>query len=186
MPIQGKGDLRLKIGSQEAVHPMWIADIQDECILGLDFLELHGCMVDFGDSVLHISGNEIPLQKMGSCSLKAYRTVLDTTVSLPPPSECVAKLELQSGEAKWEMLEPHRLDTTSVLQGVPAGRIQVNSCKPKAVIRHMHQGKKSVCNYLGRESWRQSSIRAIIGTLLIDMDTGYEPSGTYGSERGTV
>ena len=45
VPIQGKGDLRMKIGSQEAVHPMWVADIQDECILGLDFLELHGCMV---------------------------------------------------------------------------------------------------------------------------------------------
>ena len=84
--IQGKGDLRIKMGSQEAVHPVWVADIQDECILGLDFLELHGCMVDFGDNVLHISGKEIPLQKMGSCSLvqlKAYRTVLDTAVSLP-------------------------------------------------------------------------------------------------------
>ena len=33
MPIPGKGDLRIKIGSQEAVHPMWVADIQDECIL---------------------------------------------------------------------------------------------------------------------------------------------------------
>ena len=68
-PIQGRGDLHVRIGSQEAVHPMWIADIQDECILGLDFLELHGCMVDLGDSVLHISGEEVPLQKTGSCNL---------------------------------------------------------------------------------------------------------------------
>ena len=68
-PIQGRGDLHVRIGSQEAVHPMWIADIQDECILGLDFLELHGCMVDLRDSVLHISGEEVPLQKTGSCNL---------------------------------------------------------------------------------------------------------------------
>ena len=139
VPIQGKGDLCVKIGSQEGVHPMWVADIQDECILGLDFLELHGCMVDFGDNVLHISGEEIPLQKMGSCSLaqvKAYRTVLDTTVSLPPHSECVAKVaELQSGGAK----ELHRLNTTSALQGVLVGRMWVDSHKPKA---------KSVCNNL--------------------------------------
>ena len=38
---------------------------------------------------------EIPLQKMGRCSLaqlKAYCTVLDATVSLSPHSECVAKV----------------------------------------------------------------------------------------------
>ena len=107
--IQGKGDLCIKMGSQEAVHPVWVGDIQDECILGLDFLELHGCMVDFGGNVPHISGKEIPLQKMGSCSLvqlKSYRTVLDTGVSLLPHSESIAKVaELQSGEAMWEMPE---------------------------------------------------------------------------------
>ena len=77
------------------MHPTWVADIQDECILGLDFLELHGCMVDFGDNVLHISSKEIPLQKMGTCSiaqLKAYHTVFDTTVRLPTHSDCVAKV----------------------------------------------------------------------------------------------
>ena len=48
--------------------------------------------------------------QMGSCNLvqlKAYRTVLDTTVSLPPHTECVVKVaELQSDEAKWEMPKP--------------------------------------------------------------------------------
>ena len=101
------------------MHLMWVADIQDECILGLDFLELHGCMVDFGDNVLHISGKEIPLQK--SCSLaplKAYCTVLDT-VSLPPHSEFVAKVaELQSGEVGEEKpCQPERLLTESNVLG---------------------------------------------------------------------
>ena len=85
---------------------MWVADIQDECILGLDFLELHGCMVDLGDNVLHIGGEVIPLQKKGSCSLarlKACRTVLDTNASLPSHSECVASMKVA---------ELHRLDTT--------------------------------------------------------------------------
>ena len=105
-PIQGKGDFHVRIGTQEAVHPMWVADIQDECILGLDFLELHGCMVDLGDNVLHIGGEVIPLQKKGSCSLarlKACRTVLDTNASLSSHSECVASMKVA---------ELHRLDTT--------------------------------------------------------------------------
>ena len=96
---------------------MWVAEIQDECILVLDFLELHGCMVDLGDNVLHIGGEVIPLQK-GSCSLaqlKACCTVLDTNASLPSHSECVASMkvaQLQPSEIQWRMLKLHRLDTT--------------------------------------------------------------------------
>ena len=55
---------------------MWVADIQDECILGLDFLEFHGCVVDLGDSVLHVSGNEFSLEKMGICSLAQLSWIL--------------------------------------------------------------------------------------------------------------
>ena len=106
-PILGKGDLRVRIGSQEVVHPMWIADIQGECILGLDFLELHGCGLDLRDSVLYLNGDEIPLLKTEEgCSVasaKTYRAVLDTTISLPPHSECVAPARvegLQSSELR--------------------------------------------------------------------------------------
>ena len=141
-PIQGKGDLHVRIGSQEAVHPMWIADIQDECILGVDFLELHGCMVDLADSVLHINGEEVPLQKT-NCSLaetKTYCAVLDSTVSLPPHSECVALAKvpgLQSGGVKWGILEPHRNETTSA-QGVLVGRTLIDLHQSTAVVRLMN------------------------------------------------
>ena len=124
------------------MHPMWIADIQDECILGLDYLELHGCMVDLADSVLHINGEEVPLQKT-SCSLaetKTYRAVLDSTVSLPPHSECVALAKvpgLQSGGAKWGILEPHRNETTSA-QGVLVGRTLIDLHQSTAVVRLMN------------------------------------------------
>ena len=42
-------------------HEMWIADITDECILGLDFLEKHDCHVHLKEGVLIIGGQEIPL-----------------------------------------------------------------------------------------------------------------------------
>ena len=95
---------------------MWVAEIQDECILGLDFLELHGCMVDLGDNVLHIGGEAISLQK-GSCSLaglKSCCTVLDTNASLPSHSQSVASMnvaKLQPTETQWRMLN-YRPDTT--------------------------------------------------------------------------
>ena len=42
-PIHGKGELQLRIGPLNLQHPMWVADIQDKCILGLHFLEHHDC-----------------------------------------------------------------------------------------------------------------------------------------------
>ena len=89
---------------------MWVADIQDECILGLDFLELHGCMVDLGDNVLHISGEAIPLQV--SCSLaglKPCRTDLDTN-PLIQSVLYIKVAKLQPSKTQWRMLN-YRLDT---------------------------------------------------------------------------
>ena len=57
------GELRLRIGSFEAPHELWVADITDECTVGLDFLERHSCQVDLKRGVLFIEGGEVPLQK---------------------------------------------------------------------------------------------------------------------------
>ena len=45
---------------------------------------------------------------------------------------------LQSGEAKWGMPEPHRLDTISAQQSVFVGRTLVDIHKLIAVITHLH------------------------------------------------
>ena len=47
--MRRKRDFCVRISSQEAVHTMWIADIQDEY-----FLELHVCMLDLREHVLLI------------------------------------------------------------------------------------------------------------------------------------
>ena len=73
VPILGKGDLCIKIGSQEAVH----ADVQDECILGLDFPGIHGCTVDLGDNVMHQWWKDSSA-KLGSCSLSMSWTLLSS------------------------------------------------------------------------------------------------------------
>lgn len=36
----------LEIGSLKWPQEMLVADIKDDCILGQDFLELHGCVID--------------------------------------------------------------------------------------------------------------------------------------------
>ncbi len=37
-PIFGCGKLKVQVGAFETQHEMWVADVADECILGLDFM----------------------------------------------------------------------------------------------------------------------------------------------------
>ena len=41
---------------------LWVADIHDDCILGLDFLQSHKCLVNLKDGALTTGGEEIPLK----------------------------------------------------------------------------------------------------------------------------
>ena len=51
-PIHGRGQLQLGIGSLVLPQELWVADIHDECILGLDFLQTHSCQVNLKDGSL--------------------------------------------------------------------------------------------------------------------------------------
>ena len=52
-PIRGQGDFDLQIGGLTTRQSMWVADIADQCILGLDFLD-NCCQVDLGANALYI------------------------------------------------------------------------------------------------------------------------------------
>ena len=60
-PIRGRTTLQFTIGSQRISQEVWVADIVDECLLGLDFLAIQECQVDLKDNILYIGGEEIPL-----------------------------------------------------------------------------------------------------------------------------
>ena len=61
-PVRGHGELRMGVGGLIMPHEMWVAEIIDECILHLDFLEKHGCQVDLRENVLVLDG-EVALNK---------------------------------------------------------------------------------------------------------------------------
>ena len=44
-PIHGKAQFQLGIGPLVVPQELWVADIQDQCILGLDFLYPNGCQL---------------------------------------------------------------------------------------------------------------------------------------------
>jgi len=105
--MRGRCELTIRIGSMEVSQPMWVADIQDPCILGTDFLEPLGCVVNLRDCTLSLGDEEVPLQRIKPqhTSPPCYHAVLDQTVTLPPHSESLVPVRiegLQSTKQKWE------------------------------------------------------------------------------------
>ena len=68
-PMKGTGLLTLTLGGNDVRHPVWIAAMQDPCILGCDFLKATGCRLDLdGGTVSFRGGPVIALLPTGSGS----------------------------------------------------------------------------------------------------------------------
>ena len=42
-PVKGRGHLRIALGNCETKHDVWVADIVEEGIIGLDYLMANNC-----------------------------------------------------------------------------------------------------------------------------------------------
>ncbi|MBJ5627115.1 hypothetical protein JGG67_23130, partial [Salmonella enterica subsp. enterica serovar Derby] len=60
-PVHEQVELQFQSGTIRVKHPAYISDIHGSCILGLDFLREHDCVVDLQENLLHSNGEEVPL-----------------------------------------------------------------------------------------------------------------------------
>jgi hypothetical protein len=61
LPILGQVNLAVQLGGQSFSHQFLVADIIDNCILGLDFMQSYGLSVDIGGGTLKYKDMEFPL-----------------------------------------------------------------------------------------------------------------------------
>lgn len=55
-PMLGKGRMTLNVGGLSVSFPVWVAEVQDPCILGLDFLRFARCLLDLGENTVSFPG----------------------------------------------------------------------------------------------------------------------------------
>ena len=58
-PMKGRGEMTLTVGGEAVRHPVWVASVQDPCILGLDFLKATGCQLDLGRGTLRFQDGPV-------------------------------------------------------------------------------------------------------------------------------
>ncbi|RXN34250.1 pleckstrin -like protein [Labeo rohita] len=60
--MPGKKLLSVVVGMSQTSHKFWLADIRDECIVGLDLLAHWGARVDVPGAVLCLGNETVPLR----------------------------------------------------------------------------------------------------------------------------
>ena len=83
-------------------HQMWVADITDECILGLDFLEKFDCQICLKDRVLVMGNQQIPLTCSSSDVPQCYRIIAKESCTVEPWTEAIVPGQvINKGHGRW-------------------------------------------------------------------------------------
>ncbi|MBJ5695604.1 retroviral-like aspartic protease, partial [Salmonella enterica subsp. enterica serovar Derby] len=95
-PVHGKIELQFQISTIRVKHLAYIADIHDNCILGLDFLREHDFVVDLQETLLHSNGEEVPVcsRERGRCLVESVSVILKEDAVIPARSEAIILGEL--------------------------------------------------------------------------------------------
>ena len=106
---------------------MWVAEIADECIIGMDFLQAHSCLVNLKEGILQIGEEEVPLHTPQVSELSCYRCCAKSSVTLPPHSETLVPGQVEGvwkQDGRWAVLQPEQ--TVFAQTGVMVGKTLVD------------------------------------------------------------
>ena len=88
--VHGKIKIPISFGFTIYPHTVYVADITDPCILGLDFLKKYNFCLDLERKELRTSREEVPLFGLESVELYTSRILALEDITIPARTECIA------------------------------------------------------------------------------------------------
>ena len=86
----GRGRMKINLGDRELAHTIWVADIEPEGILGLDFLRQYDCQLVLKDGCYELKfGNHGEATHGHPVAPSCFRVSVETTAVVPPRSEAL-------------------------------------------------------------------------------------------------
>ena len=82
IPLRGPVDVELQVGAASMRHSVYVADVADPCILGLDFLNKYHCSIDIPNLTMEAAGVQVNLQMQDESDVSSYRNTTTTFVTL--------------------------------------------------------------------------------------------------------
>ncbi|KAJ8955748.1 hypothetical protein NQ318_008620, partial [Aromia moschata] len=95
IPVHGEVYVKIQLGSKIMYHQVLIADIRDDCILGLDILSKHDFVVDIKNRIIQIQNEEIVMAPKLQDYNQSRRIIVEEDIQMPQGSEniIIAKLD---------------------------------------------------------------------------------------------
>ncbi|GFW67792.1 hypothetical protein TNCV_3871231 [Trichonephila clavipes] len=87
--IHGKLKVKIKFGDTTYQHAVYVADIADTFILGLDFLKEHGFTLDFNKNELRSIHEEVTIFKIEHRSESIRQVTANENITIPPRTEII-------------------------------------------------------------------------------------------------
>ncbi|GFV62097.1 retrovirus-related Pol polyprotein from transposon 412 [Trichonephila clavipes] len=87
--IHGKLRVKIKFGDATYQHAVYVADIADPFILGLDFLKEHGFTLDFNKNELRSIHEEVTIFKIEHRSEPIRQVTANENITIPPRTEII-------------------------------------------------------------------------------------------------
>ncbi|GFV08916.1 retrovirus-related Pol polyprotein from transposon 412 [Trichonephila clavipes] len=87
--IQGKLKVKIQFGDTTYQHAVYVADIADPFILGLDFLKEHGFTLDFNKNELRSIHEEVTIFKIEHRSEPIRQVTANENITIPPRTEII-------------------------------------------------------------------------------------------------
>ena len=147
-PFLGRGTFSLRVEDQQTQHTTWVADIQPDGILGLDFMRANGCQLireDDGYRLTVGDGEREPHLAEPS----VYRVAIDQTTVLPAGGQADVPAKLIDGgfteelgllEAAPRLVATHQVLLARGLVHPKEGIDRVRLFNPSSLPLTVHQG----------------------------------------------
>ncbi|GFX35073.1 retrovirus-related Pol polyprotein from transposon 412 [Trichonephila clavipes] len=87
--IHGKLKVKIKFGDTTYQHAVYVADIADPFILGLDFLKKHGFTLDFNKNELRSIHGEVTIFKIEHRTESIRQVTANENITIPPRTEII-------------------------------------------------------------------------------------------------
>ncbi|GFV84297.1 retrovirus-related Pol polyprotein from transposon 412 [Trichonephila clavipes] len=87
--IHGKLKVKIKFGDTTYQHAVYVADIADPFILGLDFLKEHGFTLDFSKNELRSIHEEVTIFKIEHRTESIRQVTANENITIPPRTEII-------------------------------------------------------------------------------------------------
>ncbi|GFV20481.1 retrovirus-related Pol polyprotein from transposon 412 [Trichonephila clavipes] len=87
--IHGKLKVKIQFGDTTYQHAVYVADIADPFILGLDFLKEHGFTLDFNKNELRSIHEEVTIFKIKHRTESIRQVTANENITIPPRTEII-------------------------------------------------------------------------------------------------